>query len=253
MKKTLIALTVAVSSAISGSAMANAWDNGGSGGSVNLGGSLTPVDADSVWEVKVGTGSNNLDAEIASGQQNVDITLSSDLLVLGVRSVAGGFTGGVGLSPQLDYGGALDTSSFQDGKADLTLDVTDTDGNHIGSLSTKLVASGIATIQDNKRTTLIATQEGHAFWGGIPGNASLVTDATALAARVDSTVTETFLGESYTQVSASTRDFTNSSIHFSAYYLSALLTDNPVTIELDNALDSAVNWKAQLPVIVSYQ
>ncbi|HEI3186174.1 TPA: hypothetical protein SI321_005057, partial [Escherichia coli] len=52
MKKTLIALAVAASAAVSGSAMA--WTANGTGGSVELGGTLNPVEKVTPWEVKVG-------------------------------------------------------------------------------------------------------------------------------------------------------------------------------------------------------
>ncbi|ENK8257946.1 hypothetical protein AB4C84_004676, partial [Escherichia coli] len=47
MKKTLIALAVAASAAVSGSAMA--WTANGTGGSVDLGGTLTPVTKATPW------------------------------------------------------------------------------------------------------------------------------------------------------------------------------------------------------------
>ncbi|EET2571642.1 fimbrial protein [Escherichia coli] len=252
MKKTLIALAVAASAAVSGSAMA--WTANGTGGSVDLGGTLTPVEKVTPWEVKVGTGNNNLNAEIASGQQVVDITLPSDLLVLGVRSVNGGFSGKVGISPQLDYGNTLNTNSFSNGLADLTLEVTDTNGNHIGSLSTKLAAGGLQSDSTaSSKASIIAQNEGDAFWGGIPSSSSDVLNASELANRVDSTVMENFLGTSFNQVGSYANKFTDEAITFSAYYLSALLTDNPVNITLDTAPTSDVTWKAQLPVTVSYQ
>lgn len=52
MKKTLIVLAVTASVMTSGSAMA--WTLNGSGGSVELGGTLTPAEKVTLWEVKTG-------------------------------------------------------------------------------------------------------------------------------------------------------------------------------------------------------
>ncbi|EGJ4498914.1 hypothetical protein INB87_004741, partial [Escherichia coli] len=69
MKKTLIALAVAASAAVSGSAMA--WTANGTGNSVELGGTLTPVEKVSPWEVKTGDAVTGLDAPIQKGQKIV--------------------------------------------------------------------------------------------------------------------------------------------------------------------------------------
>ena len=61
MKKTLIALAVAASAAVSGSAMA--WTANGTGGSVDMGGTLIPEGKVTPWEVKVGDAVKGLDAE----------------------------------------------------------------------------------------------------------------------------------------------------------------------------------------------
>lgn len=74
MKKTLIALTVAVSAVASGSAMASDWVPDGSGDPVELGGgTLAPAAKVIPWEVEVGDAVTGLDAPIQKGQQNVSI------------------------------------------------------------------------------------------------------------------------------------------------------------------------------------
>ncbi|HCN8216144.1 TPA: hypothetical protein N6448_004795, partial [Escherichia coli] len=74
MKKTLIALAVAASAVVSGSAMA--WTANGDGGSVDLGGTLTPTDVMTPWEVKVGAAVNDLNAAIRKGDTKVDIPVA---------------------------------------------------------------------------------------------------------------------------------------------------------------------------------
>ncbi|ENM7303529.1 hypothetical protein AB8N91_004958, partial [Escherichia coli] len=74
MKKTLIALAVATSAVVSGSAMA--WTAGGNGGSVEIGGTLTPETVVLPWEVKTGSNIADLNAKIKKGQSEVDIVAS---------------------------------------------------------------------------------------------------------------------------------------------------------------------------------
>ncbi|EOK2317588.1 hypothetical protein ACXAQL_004570 [Escherichia coli] len=68
MKKTFIALVVAASAAVSVSAMAAGWEQNGSGGSVDMSGTLTPVEKVTPWEVKVGDAVTGLDAQIQKDQ-----------------------------------------------------------------------------------------------------------------------------------------------------------------------------------------
>ncbi|MWN89069.1 hypothetical protein GQN24_29560, partial [Escherichia coli] len=98
MKKTLIALAVAASAAVSGSAMA--WTANGTGGSVDLGGTLTPVNVITPWEVKVGAAVNGLDASIRKGDTGADIPVKKAISVLGIRTIKSAvFTGQQGISP----------------------------------------------------------------------------------------------------------------------------------------------------------
>lgn len=253
MKKTLIALAVAASAVVSSSAVA--WTPDGNGGSFELGGTLTPsTQTTTPWEVKVGDGISDLDAEIQSGQTLVSIPLPKDALVLGVRSFKD-FFGGVGISPQLDYSGAIDTDTFSAGLADLQLAVKDDTGTEIGTLSTKIAAGAqLSSLTRNNFATIFATQSGSAFWGGIPRDKDSVISGEELATRLDSTVLDYYTKDaSYTHVTARDQNFSDTDEEFSAFYVSGLLTDNPLTIQLWSAPADAVRWSASLPITVSYQ
>lgn len=63
MKKTLIALAVAASAAVSGSAMA--WEQNGTGGSVSLSGTVDVLQPTTPWEVQVGGNVNDLNTQIS--------------------------------------------------------------------------------------------------------------------------------------------------------------------------------------------
>ncbi|MBJ4431454.1 hypothetical protein JGE53_19990 [Salmonella enterica subsp. enterica serovar Give] len=101
MKKTLIALAVAASAVVSGSAMA--WTQTGTGGSLELGGTLTPQDKVTPWEVAVGAANTNLNTDIAKGERIVDIPVNKPIPVLGIRTISTTpFKGVNGISPQID-------------------------------------------------------------------------------------------------------------------------------------------------------
>ncbi len=79
MKKTLIALAVAASAVVSGSAMA-AWTANGGGGQVEIGGSLTPVTKATPWETAVGAAVTNLNGQVQKNDTKLEITVPKTLL-----------------------------------------------------------------------------------------------------------------------------------------------------------------------------
>ena len=102
MKKTLIAMTVAASAVVSGSAMAGSWQASGSGGTFEMSGTLTPEFV-TPWEVYVGDAVTGLDTTVKFGDTSVDITTSKAIPILGIRTqTTTAFAGGVGLSPVID-------------------------------------------------------------------------------------------------------------------------------------------------------
>ncbi|ECB6686849.1 hypothetical protein E0V17_24080, partial [Salmonella enterica subsp. enterica serovar Poona] len=90
MKKTLIALAVAASAVVSGSAMA--WTVNGGGGSVEIGGSLTPVTKSTPWETAVGAAVTNLNGQVQKNDTKLEISVPNTLPILAIRSTAQ-FTG----------------------------------------------------------------------------------------------------------------------------------------------------------------
>lgn len=145
MKKTLIALAVAASAVVSGSAMA--WTENGTGGAIDLWGILTPVEKVTPWEVKVGDAVSGLDAQIQKGQKEVSITVNKAIPVLGIRNAdAHGFKGRKGeIHPQIDYDGAINLNGFSNGVTTLTLNVTTADGNKLGTLSAPFSSAAVSS------------------------------------------------------------------------------------------------------------
>lgn len=252
MKKTLIALAVAATAAVSGSAMA--WTNDGEGGTVNIGGVLTPVVKNTPWEVKIGTGIDSLATDINKGQTDVSVNLPADVLVMGIRS-SENFAGRAGISPQINYHDAVKVDSFNNGLADLVLDVKDSSDELIGSLSTKIVAvAQLSSVNDGSYASIFASKQGSAFFGGIAKSSSLITsaDPATIVNRLDSTILEHY-NKGNIQKGAREQAFANGSETFSAYYAAGFLKDNALNIKLTTEPQSSVQWKASLPVTVSYQ
>lgn len=256
MKKTLIALAVAASAAVSGSAMA--WTANGTGGSVDLGGTLTPVEKITPWEVKVGAAVNGLDGSIQKGATTVEIPAGKNIPVLAIRNNAV-FNGQAGIIPVINYGGAINTANFTDNTTELTLNVN-SDAGKIGVLTAPLYASAIEKVQwDNNVEVkyLAASQATGAFAGGVPASVDGVTISGAyeVMAQLFSDIWKNenpAAGTSWDK--GDNEGFSNPDVKYSASYASGIRDNAQITIKLDApAANDVIKWSAQLPVTVSYQ
>lgn len=255
MKKTLIALAVAASAAVSGSAMA--WTANGTGGSVDLSGSLTPADVVTPWEVKVGAAVNGLDADISKGDTEVEIPVKNTIPVLGIRTVqAEAFVGGPALSPQISYGNALNVNAFEASVAPLTLEVKDANDAQIGSLTTDMFAQARTSIMGevNGKFLNYASHAGQGFFGGLPKSADKVLNADR-APELMPEAEQNYVSQSAPDTGIDYTYFSAPLSTHSAYYFSVVESGNSIRITLDQAAsgDAPIQWKASLPVTVSYQ
>ena len=255
MKKTLIALAVAASAAVSGSAMA--WTANGSGGSVDLSGTLTPVEQVTPWEVKVGAAVNGLDADIHKGDTKVDIPVKNTIPVLGIRTVkAEAFAGGPGLSPQISYGNALNVDAFEASVAPLTLEVKDANDAKIGSLTTDMFAQARTSMMGawEGKFWNYASQAGQGFFGGLPKSADKVSSVDR-AAELMPEAEQNYVSQSAPDAGIDYATFTGTASTHSAYYFSVVESGKSIKITLDQAAsnDAPIQWKASLPITVSYQ
>ncbi|MGP2223458.1 hypothetical protein V5O86_24340 [Escherichia coli] len=256
MKKTLIALAVAASAAVSGSAMA--WTPNGTGGSVDLGGTLTPVEKVTPWEVKTGAAVTGLDAQIQKGQKVVDVAVNKAIPVLGIRTIEStAFKGQPGISPQIDYGNAVNVDAFENGRAPVTLEVKDDTNAKIGTLTTSLGASALVSIKGpwSGYNHSYSDSAGQGFFGGLPKNKAQAPNDN-IAYRVMPEVADHYIdqGVDYHRVDVTT-DFTNTKATYSGYYGAGIEQGKTIKITLDQAAsgDASIQWKASLPVTVSYQ
>lgn len=260
MKKTLIALAVAASAAVSGSAMA--WTANGTGGSVNLGGTLTPTDVVTPWEVKTGDAVTGLNAQIKKGQKTVDIAVNKAIPVLGIRTVAAGkaFQGQPGIAPQISYGAAVDLNAFKAGVTTVNMEVRDEQDRVIGGLVAPFFAGAEASQKggrENYKFFLYASSAGDAFFGGLPKSSDGATnDISTKLNAISSEFTAHYTTQNVEEYSHTygRTSFQATGATYSAYYGSGIRSGDTLVITLNQAAASdAIAWKASLPVTVSYQ
>ena len=257
MKKTLIALAVVASTAVSGSAIADSWITGGTGGTVEMGGTVTIVaDSNSPWAVKTGAVVNNLDANIVAGGTVATVALGTDISILSIRSDQI-FKGRVGIAPQIDYGGAVDIDSFSKGYAPLTLEVKNSKDEKIGTAKTSIFAVALVSnvySSGGGRSSMYAPKTGYAFWGGVAKSKDLAAPYNRASF---SFVTEAAANYSEQGVSVApgfgAGSVSNPNYTYSGFYASGIEKSKTIVITLDEpATSSAISWKASLPVTVSY-
>ncbi|ENA5422096.1 hypothetical protein ABGS56_004092 [Escherichia coli] len=257
MKKTLIALAVAASAAVSGSAMA-AWTANGTGGSVDLGGTLTPVERITPWEVKTGAAVTGFDADVTQGQNVVKFALKADIPVLGIRNNShDGFRGKSGIDPQISYGGKVDIDSMNNGAANLALDVTSA-GQKIGTLSAEMWVASQANNGVETNSMLYAPTAGDGFFGGLAKHKAGTwnnPEAYAWATTVFPGIAETWSDNGVRfDGNINIFSFDSESHTYHAYYASGIDKSRTITITLDQGVagNTQIQWNASLPVTVSY-
>ncbi|TBR67275.1 MULTISPECIES: hypothetical protein [unclassified Escherichia] len=265
MKKTLIALVVSVSTAMSGSVMAadGSWSD-----AVNdfeLSGSITVDAAKNIWEVYSGASGDLGGVNINSGEEQAVFTASKAIPVLGIRSVEV-FYGQQGITPQINYGdNVVAMDSFEENKADFTLPVKDKVTNQeVGVLKTKLYAAGYSSYKNHaegvtypgSRMGSVAKKAGDAFFGGVPQEVSKVSPiGDGLLAILDGIipgVTEHFDNQGVSPTAPGVQKFDDKTRSYSAYYGAGIQAGEQVTVTLNEAATKDINWTAKLPITVTY-
>lgn len=261
MKKTLIALVVAASAAVSGSAMA--WSPAGSGGEVSVGGILSVIGDQNPWTVAVGASVHTLNASLKHGEQEVSIMLPKNIPVIGMQVKDGDFMGHEGVSPKLSYGKGVDLSKLSNGVAPVHLDIKSSDGSVIGSMDTqlKIAAEGMEAsfnsgAFDYRRHMLFADKPGEMFVGGVAQNAEGVMK--------DEKAAEDFMHSMFSDI-ASHWSSHGSNLSapgavapvdlgrkYNGMYASGFTAGDTVTIKLNKPVEHETAWQAVLPILVSY-
>ncbi|HCW1557907.1 TPA: hypothetical protein OW887_004981 [Escherichia coli] len=256
MKKTLIALAVAASAAVSGSAMA--WTANGTGGSVELSGTLTPVEKVTPWEVKVGDAVTGLDAQIQKGQKVVNVAVNKAIPVLGIRNAdENGFKGQKGIKPQIDYKGAVNIDGFKNGVTTVSMEVRGESGDKIGSLEAPFSAAAIASWSGEYTGSqaVYASESNTGFYGGLGKNSSAIRafGSFELITALSSEFIEKWKQQGEWQGEGNELFEGLTATYFSAYG-SGIEKGQTIKITLDQAAsgDAPIKWNAALPVTVTY-
>ncbi|HBA7894902.1 TPA: hypothetical protein J1Z77_005064, partial [Escherichia coli] len=245
---------------VSGSAMA--WTQNGTGGSVDLGGTLTPVEKVTPWEVKMGSEINGLDASIGKGQKIVEVKMPKNALIMGIRTqTTDVFRGGErDITPLIDFNGAVDLDSFSNGVATLTLDVKQGESK-IGTMQASFESGAEASFRgikyDANKYSLYAPEIGRAFFGGLSKTAegSSLYGYT-IAKKYDPEIVQHYNEQDNKNAAIKgTIFFDNVDKTYSGFYSAGIPVNSSVVITLDHAAsgDTPIQWKASLPVTVSYQ
>ncbi|HDP1444368.1 hypothetical protein NFK54_10305 [Escherichia marmotae] len=257
MKKTLIALAVAASAAVSGSAMA--WTANGTGGSVDLSGTLTPVTKATPWEVKVGDAVTGLDAQIQKGQKEVSISVKNAIPVLGIRNAdENGFKGREGIKPQIDYKGAVNIDGFKNGVTTVSMEVRGESGDKIGSLEAPFSAAALSSWNSNGTGSraLYASSSDYSFYGGLGKNSGAVRTSGSyeLIKALSSEFLEKWKKQGDYSSSSQNEKFDVTAANYWGAYGSGIEKGQTIKITLDQAAsgDAPIKWNAALPVTVTY-
>ncbi|HGE9178177.1 TPA: hypothetical protein ACGBRF_005114, partial [Escherichia coli] len=233
-------------------------------GSVDMGGTLTPVEKVTPWEVKIGDAVSNLNAQIKKGQKSVYITVNKAIPVLGIRTqnVGKSFLAHAGVNPVIDYNNAVDFNEASEGTAKLKLDVQDATDTTIGKLEANIfTGAGVARSDAAGGDAYSAYYDGASFQGGIGNSGQVIDSLSSLISELNSIDPE--ITANFTQmgkIDVGTRgapDFAENGDKggsYSAFYGSGIKANEKIRITLNQAVsDSAsIQWKASLPVIVTY-
>ncbi|EAM3126362.1 fimbrial protein [Salmonella enterica] len=259
MKKTLIALVVAGGAIASGSAMA--WAPNGIGGTVELGGTLTPQDVVTPWEIKVGDKVTDLNADIKKGQSTVGLSTNKSIEILGIRTKDGvAFAGESDIAPIINYGGAIDASKFTAGETPLTLPVKDDTGQEIGTLKTSLFAQAYSSEKssvnpdDDVKFFVYSESPTSAFHGGL-GESPDAISTDDLASSYMPEAEANFTNQDAKYVDPQESFYGASDKTYSGYYFSVIKPNQRIEIDLNKPVtgDTQIKWNASLPITISYQ
>lgn len=257
MKKTLIALAVAASAAVSGSAMA--WTNAGTGGTFNMGGTLSLVEKTIPWDVEIGTSVTALDISVKPEQKVVSVPLSKNLPILGIRSKKDGFLGKKGIAPRIDYSNVANLDDIKKGVLFARTNVTSSDGKKIGTLEFAIRVASQVIEGESENYMVFASSEDKGFFGGVAKTAAGVWDditAYSWATQLFSGIADEWNHKKvpYNTGDAGETNFSDESITYQSYYASGISKDTSMKLTLDQTMTSAtpVQWKASLPIIISY-
>lgn len=273
MKKTLIALAVAASAAVSGTAYA--WTSGEFKDSFGVGGTITATTYSDKWEWKIGDGLS-FDRELneMSGDSKIlTITQPDNVAILLGRTKEAFTASGVGV-------GAIPLLSFSDYNGDaVELKSSDTAGqgyftlpmkDALGSIQVNVTAAGLWAYPNNdylQLRALTAANDTNIFYGGLVSTA--VTGGTAAASTINSFggANNTALltqvmnagasdliskGQMTASASTTTNMVNDSGRVMAASYALGIASGQKITATFTSPVTKTTQWNAPLNIAVTY-
>ncbi|HFL8495820.1 TPA: hypothetical protein ACG5OI_004914, partial [Escherichia coli] len=166
-----------------------------------------------------------------------------------------------GISPQIDYSGAVDLDKFKGGATQVKIPVKDQDQNDIGYMEANFTAGAIQQwkVKDTdkvRRNSLYAAKSGDAFYGGVGKNSDGVMSGSLVKGMLDGLDPE-IANSAWDQdevINAGITDF-KGDWHYQGYYGGGIKKGENIKITLSKPAKGgeALKWYASLPVVVSYQ
>ncbi|HEK5774467.1 TPA: hypothetical protein SO392_004468 [Escherichia coli] len=271
MKKTLIALAVAASAAVSGSAMA--WSNGDFNGSVDIGGTVTPP-PNSPWQWKMGAPITGLDTSwdklSASNEATFNINTAKPLVMGKLETPT---IGGPNLAPQVtwqDAKGQKITPVFDNtgngSRLSLNAAVMDKAGNNeLGSAVLHIHAYGLAAKYNVANNTGLNYQPirspnvGNVGYGMLSGEmAGILQSADQTLTAINALATEEIFTQAMKQGAkpkdqAVSMTFTSPEKKNTAALVAGFEPGDSVVVTFNQRPTSTTEWKIPVGVTVVHQ
>ncbi|ENK8257930.1 fimbrial protein, partial [Escherichia coli] len=178
--------------------------------------------------------------------------------ILGIRTKEkAAFVGVKGIAPQIDYGAAIDATKFSNGETELTLVVKDNASNVIGELKSSLFAQAFSSEKagesEAKKFFVFADAEGSAYYGGLGQNADSLSKEDLAAAYMPDAEAH-WVNQGGRMVDPENSYFGDPGKTYNSYYFSVIKPNQGIKISLSKPVsgDAPIQWKASLPVTVTY-
>ncbi|MFJ7174841.1 F4 family fimbrial subunit [Citrobacter freundii] len=279
MKKTLIALAVAASAAVSGSALAGlgSFGSGNINNTVNFGGSITVPEGANSWVWAVGQGYDqysNTTRDLTDNGTKLTITASENMPLL-VGKTMKPFEGAPGLAPQIAFsdskGVITPVWGTSNAEGTMTLTVNDASQQKIGTMT--LNVTGISpvvwarTSGSSSADVRVQDPTGGAFLNAT-GNFESSPSFTEVDAILTSfggttiqelqTLLKTYPGlsniaEDTSNVAGRTQDpLASSGWAYVSSYALGILRGKTLEVNFDSTVNHDTQWKAPLNMQISY-
>lgn len=268
--KKISLLAVLCASCFSTSVFAS-WEHASNGGNFTMSGSVQSSEAViNPWVVNVGKSTEEFTIDALKTEKEVTIALTKTLPVIGVRTHKSvGFDGRAGITPQINFGNALNTDIFQGGETVLTMDVMSNEAasleKKLGVMTAKLTTGAVIAYKGRtdengnpveKMGTLVSAKEGSAFFGGLGKNEQAVLPASSVIQvlqQLSPGIGENFASFDIADMSTVNDVDMSQSRLFSGYYAAGLKSQNiKITFDAERETNAPLKWRVSLPVEVTY-